>query len=45
MGMVVSKADSYKDAFGFPSIVETPASTFNDTFNASLSGEDILKSV
>lgn len=45
MGMVVSKADSYKDAFGFPSIVETPASTFNDTFNASLSGENILKSV
>ncbi len=41
MGMVVSKADSYKDAFGFPSIVET----FNDTFNASLSGENILKSV
>ncbi|KAF5704501.1 nuclear membrane fusion kar5 [Fusarium mundagurra] len=45
MGMVVSKADSYKDTFGFPLIVETPASTFNDTFNASLAGENILKSV
>ncbi|KAF6521978.1 hypothetical protein HZS61_013506 [Fusarium oxysporum f. sp. conglutinans] len=45
MGMVVSKADSYKDAFGFPSTVETPDLTLNDTFNTSLAGESILKSV
>jgi hypothetical protein len=45
MGMIVSKADSYKDAFGFASMVETSDSTINDTFNTSISGKNILKSI
>ncbi|KAF4340412.1 nuclear membrane fusion kar5 [Fusarium beomiforme] len=45
MGMIVSKADSYKDSLSFVSVVKTPAAALNDALNMTLPRDNIPKNL